>query len=94
MILAVLDTNVVVQSAISSSRSASLRVLDAYFEEQFQIAYSSDTMEELLNVLLLPETRELHQLSDDEITELVSSLSGSCSGVRGERSSPTHSLAT
>ena len=74
MILAVLDTNVIIQSAIGSPRSASSRVLSAYTSGRFEIAYSSDTIEELLDVLILPSIRERHQLSDDEILELVVTL--------------------
>jgi predicted nucleic acid-binding protein len=74
MILAILDTNVIIQSAIGSPRSASSRVLRAYTSGRFEIAYSSDTIEELLDVLILPGIRERHQLSDNEILEPVVTL--------------------
>lgn len=84
MILAVLDTNVVVQSAIGSPRSASARVLSAYTSGRFEVAYSSDTIEELLEVVTLPSIREMHQLSDDEILELIVTLHARARFGKGE----------
>ena len=74
MITAVLDTNVIVQSLISSPPSASVRVLDAYYDRRFQLIYSPATVDELLEVLLLASIRQRHQLSDDEVLEFVASL--------------------
>lgn len=71
MIRAVLDTNVVVQSLIGSSRSASARVLDAYFDGRFELAYSAATLDELLDVLQLMAIRARHGLTDDELLEFV-----------------------
>jgi predicted nucleic acid-binding protein len=51
---AILDTNVVVQALIGSRRSASARVLDAYYEGRFRFCYSPDTLDELLAVLTVP----------------------------------------
>jgi predicted nucleic acid-binding protein len=53
MTLAVLDTNVVVQSLISSPRTASAQVLDAFYDGRFEIAYSpvcpTETFEEAMH---------------------------------------------
>jgi hypothetical protein len=40
MISAILDSNVVVQSLISSATSASARALEAYYDERFRLVYS------------------------------------------------------
>jgi len=74
MTTAVLDTNILVQSLISSPRSASVRTLDAYFDGRFRLAYSSPLFDELVGVLMLPQIRARHQLSDDEILEFLASL--------------------
>ena len=74
MTLAVLDTNVVVQALVSSPRSASARVLDAYFDGRFQLAYAPETIAELVEVLSIPRIRVRHKFSDDEVLEFVAAL--------------------
>jgi len=74
MITAVLDTNVILQAVIGSSRSASARVLDAYFDGKYWLAFSPATTDELLEVLNLPAMRRRHGWSDDEILRFVLSL--------------------
>jgi len=74
MIRAILDTNVVVQSVISSPPAASARVLDAYYSRRFRFVYSPSTLDELIDVLLLPPIRARHGLSDDEVLEFAASL--------------------
>lgn len=74
MTTAVLDTNVVVQSLVSSPRSASARVLDAYYDGHFDLTYTSETIDELIEVLSVPRIRDMHGLSDEEVLEFVSSL--------------------
>jgi putative PIN family toxin of toxin-antitoxin system len=74
MTSAILDTNVLVQSLISSPRSASARVLDAYFDGRFELICSSASVDELLEALLLPRIRQRHGLSDNEVLEFVTSL--------------------
>ena len=74
MIHAILDTNVVVQSVISSPPAASARVLDAYFDGDFRLVYSPSTLDELLDVLVLPSIRARHGMSDDEVLEFAASL--------------------
>jgi putative PIN family toxin of toxin-antitoxin system len=71
---AILDTNVIVQSLIGSSRAASSRVLDAYFAKRFELIYSPASLDELLNVLLIPKIRRRHGLSDDEVLDFIASL--------------------
>ncbi|HEX6985800.1 MAG TPA: putative toxin-antitoxin system toxin component, PIN family [Planctomycetaceae bacterium] len=72
--VAVLDTNVLVQALIGSPESASARVLDAYYDGRFRLAYSPDTLDELLAVLTVSHIRDRHGLSDDEILDFVASL--------------------
>jgi putative PIN family toxin of toxin-antitoxin system len=72
MIRAILDTNVVVQSVISSGASA--RVLDAYYDGKFRFVYSPSTLDEVIDVLMLPSIRARHGMSDDEILEFAASL--------------------
>lgn len=74
MTTAIIDTNVLVQSLISSPPSASARVLDVYFDGFFRLQYTSQTVDELIDVLALPRIRAMHELSDDEILEFVASL--------------------
>ena len=74
MTTAVLDTNVIVQALIGSPASASARVLDAYYDGRFRLAYSPDTLDELLAVLTVSHIRDRHGFSDDEVLEFVASL--------------------
>jgi len=74
MTSAILDTNVFVQYLISPSRSASVRTVDAYFAGRFRLVYSADTLDELMEVLLLPKIQERHGMSDTETLEFVESL--------------------
>lgn len=74
MIVAVLDTNVVVQALIGSPESASAETLAALFDGRFRLAYSTGTVDELISVLALPHIRERHGLSDDELLEFVAAV--------------------
>jgi len=74
MITAILDTNVLVQSVISSPPSSSACVLDAYYDGKFRLIYSPSTLDELIDVLLVPHIRDRHGMSDDEVLEFVASL--------------------
>jgi putative PIN family toxin of toxin-antitoxin system len=74
MTKAVLDTNILVQSLIGSAQSASARVLDAFYDGRFCLTYTSQTVDELIEVLAVPHIRNRHGLSDDEILEFVASL--------------------
>jgi putative PIN family toxin of toxin-antitoxin system len=82
---AVLDTNVVVQSLISSPRSASARVLDAYYDGQFELSYSPATLDEVIDVLQLPAIRQRHGLADDELLEFVATVFAPAHQFAGER---------
>ena len=64
MIRAILDTNVLVQAAFNSPRSASCRVLRAYDAGKFLLVFSPATLNELLEVLLVPHIRAAHGWSD------------------------------
>jgi putative PIN family toxin of toxin-antitoxin system len=74
MITAVLDTNVIVSAAIGSKRATAGRVLDAYFDGKYRLAFSPPTSDELLHVLSLPMIRLRHGWSDDDILRFVLSL--------------------
>jgi putative PIN family toxin of toxin-antitoxin system len=71
---AILDTNVLVQSVISAPPSASAAVLDAYFEGRFLLVCSTATLDELIEVMLIPHIRQRHGMSDDEVLEFAASL--------------------
>jgi putative PIN family toxin of toxin-antitoxin system len=73
MLTAILDTNVIVQAAISP-RGASYRTLDAYFDGKFQLVFSEATLQELTQVLLLPNIQARHGWSEPDIGDFVSSL--------------------
>lgn len=74
MISAILDTNVLLQSLIGSPRSASVQVLEAYYDGRFRLVSSSAVLDEAFEVLMVPRIRVLHGLSDDEILEFIASL--------------------
>lgn len=88
MTAAILDTNVVVQSLIGSPRSASLRTVRACVDGKFRPVYSSDTLDELMNVLLLPRMQKEHSLTDTELLEFIESLI-----AEGDRYSGTTEIA-
>lgn len=74
MIVAILDTNVILQSVIGSPRNASRRVLRAYDRDRFRLAFSRDTIDEALNALTIPRIRSRHGWNDDQILRFVVSL--------------------
>jgi putative PIN family toxin of toxin-antitoxin system len=71
---AVLDTNVILQFHLSSSRSASVRTLEAFYASRFRLLYSAAVLDEYFDVLTTPTIRRRHQLADDEILEFLASL--------------------
>jgi putative PIN family toxin of toxin-antitoxin system len=71
---AVVDTNILVSGAIGSARSASARLLDAYYDGRFRLVFSPATIDELLTVLTLPDIQARHGWSDDEIIQFISTL--------------------
>ena|SRR5262245_37294744 len=74
MIRAILDTNVLVQAAFSSPRSASCRVLRAHDDGKFLLVFSPSTLDEFLEVLLVPRIRAAHGWSDDQVLQYVRSF--------------------
>lgn len=86
MISAILDTNVVVQSLISSSSSSSARTLDAYYEGKFGLVYSPAVLDEWLVVLSMPSMRKRHGLNDEEILDFLASLVAKGAKFMGETS--------
>lgn len=80
MIRAILDANILVQAVMSSAPSASALVLDAYYEGSFALISSPATIDELIEVLLIPHIRQRHGMTDDEVLEFAASLQ-----ARGER---------
>ena len=74
MITAILDTNVLVQAAFGSPRSASFRVMTALDDGRFKVALSAETVDELIEVLSAPTIKARHGWSDDEILSYVLSL--------------------
>lgn len=74
MMTAILDTNVLVQSVISSPRSASVRVRESLYDGSFQLVLSPGAIDELIDVLMLPRIRIRHGFSDSEILEFIESL--------------------
>ena len=74
MTTAILDTNVLVQSFISSRRSASVRTLEACYDGRFRLVYSPDSLDEVLDVLMLPQIRDRHGMNDTELLDFIASL--------------------
>src|SRR4051794_7381735 len=73
MVSAILDTNVFIRAALRPS-SPSARVVDAYLGGVFQLILSESVLQELLTVLLLPDIRDVHGWSDDQILQFVMNL--------------------
>lgn len=71
MIAAILDTNVIVSATISP-KGASSRVLDGYRDGAFRLAFSSETLDEVLHVLSIPSIQRRHGV-----------LARSSSGIEG-----------
>ena len=74
MMTAILDTNVFVQATFSPPQSASYRTIVAHEKGRFQLIFSTDTLNELLDVLSLPRIRAHHGWSDDRILRFVLSF--------------------
>ena len=74
MTSAILDTNVFVQATFSASGSASYRTIVAQEQGKFRLIFSEATIDELLDVLQLPNIRASHRWSDDQILRFVSSF--------------------
>jgi putative PIN family toxin of toxin-antitoxin system len=74
MTAAILDTNILVSAAIGSPRAAAARALDAYYQGRYRLIFSPATIDELLEVLLLPHIRARHGWSDDEVLRFLTSL--------------------
>src|SRR5260370_2012743 len=86
MIQAVLDTNVLVQAVIGSSECASCRVLKADDAGKCSLVCSSATIDELLNVMLIPKIRERHGWSEDQILSFALSLLAQADIFPGQQS--------
>ena len=73
MITAILDTNVLVQAAISP-KGASFQVLTAVREGRFRLSFTQATLDELLRILMIPHIRARHAWSDEEVRAFVEML--------------------
>jgi putative PIN family toxin of toxin-antitoxin system len=69
MISAILDTNVLVQAVISSPRSASQRALRAYRDKRYRLVFSAETLDELHEVLSLPQMQARHGWTNAELAQ-------------------------
>jgi putative PIN family toxin of toxin-antitoxin system len=74
MIRAILDTNILVQAVIGSPPSASALALDAYYERKYLLIWSPSTIDELIEVMLIPQIKARHEMTDDEVPEFAASL--------------------
>jgi putative PIN family toxin of toxin-antitoxin system len=73
MITAIVDTNVVVQAAISP-KGASFQVLKAHLDRKYQLISSPTMLDEISRVLMIPHIRTRHTWSDAEIRAFVELL--------------------
>jgi putative PIN family toxin of toxin-antitoxin system len=65
---AVVDTNVLVAGLLTSSpRSANRKLLDCFRRGDFTLLLSPAALQEIQQVLALPQLRVIHHLTDDEI---------------------------
>lgn len=49
-------------------------MLDAYDDGRFRLAYTPETVDELVDALTIRRIRDRHGLTDDEVLEFVASL--------------------
>lgn len=73
MISAILDTNVVIQAAISRT-GASYQVVQALFARQFEICISADVLDELYQVLTAPTIQARHAWDEQEVRDYIQLL--------------------
>lgn len=75
MIIAAVDTNVLVRGAIASHpTSASKGVVDAFFAGRFLLLLSPEVVAEIETVLTVDTVRAKHGLSDEEIVNFCRAL--------------------
>ena len=72
----VLDTNVLI-SAIISSKGSPAKILDLWREGAFDLAFSEETIKELINVLSRPKLLRITGINEDELNRLLSYLRSS-----------------
>jgi putative PIN family toxin of toxin-antitoxin system len=69
----VLDTNVLI-SAIISGKSSPARILDFWKEGVFELVFSEETLQELIDVLSRPKLLRITGINKDQLDTLVSYL--------------------
>ncbi len=72
----VLDTNVLI-SAIISSKGSPAKILDLWREGAFDLVFSEETLQELINVLSRGKMLRITGINEDELNRLVSYLRNS-----------------
>ena len=72
----VLDTNVLI-SAIISSKGSPAKILDLWREGAFDLVFSEETLQELINVLSRRKMLRITGINEDELNRLVSYLRNS-----------------
>ncbi|AFK06819.1 putative toxin-antitoxin system toxin component, PIN family [Mesotoga prima MesG1.Ag.4.2] len=72
----VLDTNVLI-SAIISSKGSPAKILDLWREGAFDLVFSEETLQELINVLSRRRMFRITGINEDELNRLVSYLRNS-----------------
>ena len=72
----VLDTNVLI-SAIISSKGSPAKILDLWREGAFDLVFSEETLQELINVLSRGKMLRITGINENELNRLVSYLRNS-----------------
>lgn len=81
---AVIDTSILVSAFLTRTDSPPRIIYQAILKEQFTLVSSVATLEELEEILNRDQIKRLHQLSADEIGEIVDSLATLSEFVPGE----------
>lgn len=85
MVLAVLDTNILVSGTITRGGNEA-RVLKAWTDGQFLPVLSPDILDEIRRVLLSDKVRRQRFLSEEQIEELLALLEATALTVSGSQS--------
>lgn len=93
MLLAIIDTNVVVSGVLAGARpSPNARILDAMMTGRLRFVLSEELLTEYRRVLLRPAITQLHGLTEAEVDHLLEDLVMNAilrePPTRGDRDSP------
>jgi predicted nucleic acid-binding protein len=75
---------------IGSPTAASARVVQAYNEGKYRLAFSDATLAELLDVMTIPSLRAHHGWSDDRVLQFIDTFLGGATLSQEQPIVPVH----